>query len=464
MVLAKHKQLHFIGIGGAGMSAIARVALEMGYKVTGSDIKESITTIRLKDMGAKIDLGHKISFIKKAHVVIISTAIPEDDPELQYARQERLTILHRAEMLNVLMEAFPKRVSVAGTHGKTTTSSMVAKVLYDDRQHPTYLVGAELKDLGTNAGLGDGNYFVAESDESDGSFLHLTPNIAIITNIEADHLDYYKDEESVKAHFKTFLDRVIEKEGYLILNRDNPILAEFGQAYPNQVVWFGFSDEAEVQARNITFNESGTAFELWINGKSKGSVTLKVFGNHNVSNALGVLAFAFKENIALNTAKKSLAGFSGTKRRFQWIGKEDQVDVYDDYGHHPTEILTTLDGIKKSFPTRRLICIFQPHRYTRTRDFIEEFPQSFPSADWTVITEVYSANEPKIEKISGNTIVEKMKAAGQENVLFVAKKGDIPTQILPMLQPNDLVVTMGAGDIYSVGKEILTLLKKRHAG
>lgn len=460
MEISKSKTLHFIGIGGAGMSAIARVALEMGYPVSGSDMKESISTIRLKDLGATIFIGHKPIHLRKADVVVVSTAIPEDNPEYQFAKQEKMQVIRRAEMLDVLMQYFETRVSIAGTHGKTTTSSMISKALADLGKKPTFLVGADLKDLGGNAGLGLGKYFIAESDESDGSFLHLHPNVGIVTNVEADHLDFYKDFDNIKTHFKQFMDGVIDRNGYLVLNKDDEVLAKIGESYGDKVIWFGIKTPADVAATEISHSQNGTRFKVAIMGKVAGEVQLSVFGMHNVSNALALIAFGFKEGLSLEKVAQSLFGFSGAKRRFQLIGSENGIDVYDDYGHHPTEIATTLDGARKSFPDKRIICIFQPHRYTRTRDLLESFPGSFQFADIAVITEVYSANEEKIDKISGKLISDRIQEQGHSEAFFVSKKSDIPKMLLEILRPNDLVITMGAGDIHSVAKELISQLKK----
>jgi len=461
--ISTHKTLHFIGIGGAGMSAIAKVAIESGYKVSGSDLKESITTIRLKEMGAKIFIGQKYANLKQADIVIVSTAIGQDNPEYKYAIDEKLPILRRAEMLDELMKRFEKRISIAGTHGKTTTSTMVAKALVDSQKKPTYLIGADSRDLGGNAALGTGDYFVAESDESDGSFLALHPNIGVVTNIEADHLDYYKDLENIKKHFDEFMAGVISRDGYLIINGDDPIVTEIAAKYQERCITFGLEKPCDVMATKIAFSEEGARFNVKIKGKDKGEVYLQVFGNHNIANALVVFALALKEALPLDLVKKSLFEFSGAKRRFQWIGSENNINVYDDYGHHPTEIFTTLEGMRKSFPDRRIICIFQPHRYTRTRDLLESFPDAFQFADITFITEVYSANEEKIPKISGRLIVKRIKEKFDSDVRFVSKKSDVPKLLLPALRPGDMVITMGAGDIHTVAKELSAQLKKLYS-
>ncbi len=462
MGLNKKKVIHFIGIGGSGMSAIARILLEMGFKVSGSDLKESITTIRLKDFGATLFYGHQPENLRRADMVVVSTAISKDNPEYAYAVSEKIPMVHRAQMLGLVMKKFGQKISVCGTHGKTTTSSMATRLLAFADKTPTYVVGADLNDYGTNAQLGDMGYFVAESDESDGSFLHLEPNIALFTNLEAEHMDYYKTWANVVRHFTQFMEGVTSRGGYLVINADDTALSQIsGQFPPRQVKRYGIDESAPVRATDIRFNPDGTHFSLWIDGNSVGDVYLKVHGRHNVYNALATITMGLNEGISIDTIKKSMFNFTGTKRRFQHIGTVDSISVFDDYGHHPTEIKTTLDGAKHSL-NRRVVCIFQPHRYTRTRDLLEVFPASFDSASTVVITEVYSANEQKIVGISGQLIVDKMKERGFKDVMFIANKSLVASTILPMLQPEDVVITMGAGDISSVGKELIAQLKTHH--
>ncbi len=456
--LSLHKTLHFIGIGGAGMSPIAHVALQKGYKVSGSDLKESIHTIRLKDLGAEIFFGQKSANLRKADVVIVSSAISEDNPELMYAKQEKIPLLKRAEMLDLLMAHDSKKICVAGTHGKTTTSSMITKMIDACGKTPTFIIGAELKDFGRSATLGSGDYFVAEADESDGSFLSLHPNIGVITNIEADHLDYYKEFHNIQDHFQRFMEGVISRNGYLVLNHDDPTLKMLGESFA-QTHYFSIETAASVMAKNIIQEPEGTRFTLFIDGADHGDVYLQVYGKHNVYNALAAITVGIAEKLPLDCIKKGLFGFSGTKRRFQLIGKVQDIQIYDDYAHHPTEIKVTLEGAKLSLK-QRLICIFQPHRYTRTRDLLETFPDAFGHADEIFITEVYSANEKKISHISGKNIVDKMIEKHAASAHFIPKKSDIASAVLKILKPGDVVVTMGAGDIHTVAKELLSQLKK----
>jgi len=453
------KTIHFVGIGGSGMSAIAKVALEKGYKVTGSDLKESISTLKLKELGAKIFRGHKPENVREAGVVVVSTAIQDNNPEIAQAKLNRLPILRRAEMLNHLMNDFDRRISVCGTHGKTTTSSMITKMLETANKTPTFLIGAELNNFGSNAALGSGHYFVAESDESDGSFLCLSPNVSVVTNIESDHMDYFKDFDDVKDHFYKFMQGTLDRDGYLVLNVDDTVLKQWVSPAPDRVITVGINQDANIMASDLTPSEEGIRFKLKVDKKDKGDVFLKVFGTHNVYNALCAIAVGLKENIPLEVIKEGLFGFLGTKRRFQLIGEVKGIQVYDDYGHHPTEIKVTLESTKASFK-KRVICIFQPHRYTRTRDLLESFPDAFDAADHVIITEIYSANERKIDRLSGKHIVERMKEKGHPSVQFIAKKSDIATLLIPQLNAGDIVLTMGAGDIHSVSKELVNQLKK----
>jgi len=461
MDISQNKVIHFIGIGGAGMSAIAKIVLSMGYSVSGSDIKESKNTLRLNDMGATIFIGQDGSNLRKADVVVVSTAISNENPEYAHAVQEKMPVYHRAEMLNWLMEKFSKRVAVAGTHGKTTTTAMLTRILEGCGANPTYLIGADLVDFGGNASLGSGEYFVAESDESDGSFLNLNPNIAIITNMEAEHMSYYQSEERLIEHFSSFLHKVGDVGGALVVNRDDESLWDLVcRLNLDNVISFGTAGQGDVVASDIELHSEGSSFMLTINGNDFGEVRLQTMGRHNIENALAAIAVAHLERQDIDCIKKGLHSFKGASRRFQLIGEFKGVSIYDDYGHHPTEIKATLDGIKESLG-RRLVCVFQPHRYSRTKDFLEEFPLSFDSADEVVITEVFSANESKIDGISGEVIVEKMDHSRFDKVHFVAHKSEVSRRLIPELRSGDVVVTMGAGDIHTVGKDLLSQLKVR---
>lgn len=457
--ISKNKTIHFIGIGGCGMSAIAKILLEQGYKVSGSDLKETITTIRLRDYGATIYIGHQAAHLRHAHIIVYSSAIPKDNPELATARHEKMVIYHRSDMLNFLMQSHTKRIAVTGTHGKTTTTSLINRILQYAQKKPTYVIGGEMQDYGDNAALGDQEYFVCEADESDGSFLQLCPNIAVINNIEAEHMDYFKRFDNVIRHFKQLTDNVFQNNGYIIANADDPHIAKLMQTYQKErVFYYSIQAESDLMAKEIKYNDQGVKFNVFYHGKDHGEVYLQIFGIHNVYNALAAIRLGLEEGLTLDNIKQGLYHFHGAKRRFHLIGEQNQIKIYDDYGHHPTEIKVTLEAIKQSFPNR-LICIFQPHRYTRTRDLLEQFPDAFMHADRTIITEVYSANEKAIKGISGELIVEKMKARDYKQVAFIPNKSEIAHVLIPELKPGDLVITMGAGDIHTVAKEILSRLK-----
>jgi len=412
-----NKTLHFIGIGGSGMSPIARIFLQKGFRVTGSDLKENWNTLTLKEEGAKIYFGHHPSNLREAHVVVVSTAIPQDNVEYQAAKDRLLPLIRRAEALDILMNHYSKKIAIAGTHGKTTTTSMITRVLEANQKTPTYLIGSELMDYGGHSGLGNGEYIVAESDESDGSFLCLHPNIAVVTNIEAEHMEYFKNMENTRVHFRTFMESVLNTRGYVIVNKDDKEILSLAESFPvDQVHYFSIKQESPVMAKGLRETETGIVFKLLVNGCEEGEVDLKVYGQHNVYNALAAIAFGLRENLELDRIKKGLSQFLGTKRRFQLIGQHNTISIFDDYGHHPTEIKTTLEAAKKSF-NKRIICIFQPHRYTRTRDLLEWFPHSFSFADKVVITEIYSAHEPKIDGISGKIIVSPL-AGGLSSPYF----------------------------------------------
>ncbi len=451
---SKYKTFHFIGIGGIGMSAIARILLEKNYRVTGSDLKESVTTLRLKELGGTIFLGHSESNLRLADIVVVSSAVDEDNEELKKARDERLPVVSRAEMLQFVISSFKKSIAVAGTHGKTTTSSFIVSILELAKHYPTYLIGGELLDFGSNAALGEGPYLVAEADESDGSFLELQPQHAVLTNLEPEHMEYFKTEERLNTHFKRFMSGVIDRGGYLVVNNDDPRLMAIASAFPEEhYVTIGIENSATIMAEDIQYIEGGVQYTLLIRGELQGQVQCRVMGRHNVYNSLAAIGVALQEGVSIDIIKKGLFRFSGTKRRFQFVGERRGIAIYDDYAHHPTEIKTTLEGMKKGYDAR-IVCIFQPHRYSRTRDLLELFPAAFNDADIVIITDIYSAHEEKISGLSGEFITQKMDKSIFEKVLFIPKKSAITRTILPFLEEGDMVVTMGAGDIYTVGKEL----------
>lgn len=457
--LDKEKLIHFIGVGGCGMSGIAYVLHKMGYLVSGSDEKESLYSIRLKNEGVKIFYGHDEAHLRQAHAVVVSSAIKPGNPEYDGAFLMRLPVLRRAKMLGQVMSQFPCQIAVTGTHGKTTTSAMVTKVLTEGGRNPSFIIGSDLADFGSNAGLVGLETMVVESDESDGSFLDIEPNVGVITNIEDDHMDYFKTFENIMSHMATFCIGILDREGYIVLNADDPHTEDLKSRLGglNRILTFGCKNQADYTASKIEYLPAGVSFEAHKKGVSQGRITLKCLGHHNVENALAAWAVADQEGLAFEVVAAGLAKFSGTKRRFQKLGEAQGVMVYDDYGHHPTEIKTTLEGIKASIPSGRLICAFQPHRYTRTQDQWKAYFSCFDAADITVLTDIYSAGEPLIPGVLTEKLVEEMNAEGR-SVLYCQKKSDIPGLLMPMLKPGDLVLMMGAGDINTVGKELVARL------
>ena len=457
--LPKSKTIHFIGIGGAGMSPIAKILIESGYTVTGSDLKESVNTIRLKDLGAEIYIKHQSQNTRKADIVVISGAIPESNPELMKAREDKVPVLVRAEMLAAIMNDFPKQIAVTGTHGKTTTSSMITRMLDTINKHPTFVIGSEMLDYGTSAKLNGNEYIVVESDESDGSFLCINPNIGVINNIEAEHMDFYKTWENLCEHFKTFMDKIIKNKGYLIVNNDDETLMSLVKDYsPPSTIAYGIKNDAPIMAKNIKHLKTGVSYSLFIDGKKEGQVNLSVQGIHNVYNSLAAISIGLCENASLDLCIEGLNQFTGTKRRLQLIGQRDNVTIYDDYAHHPTEIALTLDGIKKSLK-KPVTCIFQPHRYTRTQHLCSEFAEALTIADTIIVTEIFASNDPKIEGVSGKNIVDLIKKNSEKNAVFIEKKSNVPPYIVDELNKHTIIVTMCAGDIHTVGKEIIKRLQ-----
>ncbi|MFC1616918.1 UDP-N-acetylmuramate--L-alanine ligase [Candidatus Margulisiibacteriota bacterium] len=462
-LINKNRTIHFIGIGGSGMSAIARILLERGYKVVGSDLKESINTVRLKGFGAKIYYEQSAANLREAGLVVVSTAIKKDNPELLKAKDMGIAILRRAEMLSYLMNKFTKKISIAGTHGKTTTTSMITKILTSAKKEPTYLIGADMNEYNGNAALGKGDYFIAESDESDGSFLCLEPNIGVITNIEAEHMNYYGDLKNLLGHFQAFIDGILMRDGYLVVNIDDPNVLGLIKDIPKEkVVTFSFNKDsnAHIIAKDLGFSTSGSSFTL-MHRKGSQELKLRVYGKHNIANALAAIGVAMKENVPLGTICESLAKFSGTRRRFQFMGEVEGIKVFDDYAHHPTEIAATLEGAKKHLK-KRIICIFQPHRYTRTINLADEYVHAFKHADIAILTEIYAANEINSKNISAKMIINKMKKKEINNISFIPIKSKIAAELIKDLKKNDVVITMGAGDIHTVAKEIIVRLKQRN--
>ncbi len=453
------RRIHFVGIGGIGMSGIAEVLLNLGYRVSGSDLVLSETTQRLAALGAQIAYGHSREHITpEIAAVVISSAVKYANPEVIRAKELRIPVIPRAEMLAELMR-LKYGIAVAGTHGKTTTTSLIAEICAQAGLDPTLVVGGKLKALGSNARLGQGSLLIAEADESDGTFLLLTPTLAVVTNIDPEHLDHYGSMERVEAAYLEFINRV-PFYGAAILCLDSLRVRALMGAARKRVVTYGLSPEADFYAREITLSGLSTGFEVWQGKECLGWVTLSLPGRHQALNALAAVAVAEELHIPFTTVQKALGSFAGIHRRFEIKGEALGIRVVDDYGHHPEEIRATLRAAREGFQ-QRLVVLFQPHRYTRTRDLLEDFLSAFDEADLVLITEIYPADEEAIEGVSGQKLYQALKKRGHLEVHFVGTREELPQAALPLLKPGDLVLTLGAGDIYRAGEDLLKLLQQK---
>ena len=454
--------IHFVGIGGSGMSGIAEVLLNLGYKVTGSDLKASAVTARLEELGARIAIGHRAENADGADVVVTSTAVAPGNPEVDAALARRVPVVPRAEMLGELMR-FRQSIAVAGTHGKTTTTSLVASILAEGGEDPTFVIGGRLKSAGSNARLGAGRYLVAEADESDASFLHLQPIIAIVTNIDNDHLGTHGgDFARLCDSFVSFLHN-LPFYGLAVLCQDDEQLQGILPRISRPVVTYGLGAGADVRASDIRRERSRTLFAVTRPGKAEAlSVVLNMAGLHNVRNSLAAIAVATELEIGDAAIVRALAAFQGIDRRMQLVGEvataAGHVTIVDDYGHHPTEIAATLDALRQAWPDRRLVLAFQPHRYTRTRDLLDDFATVLSGFDALLVTEVYAAGEAPIKGADGRAICRAIRSRGKLEPVFVQRVESLGTALRDVLQDGDVVVTMGAGHIGAVAHGLLTKL------
>lgn len=453
------EHIHFIGIGGYGMSAIARVMLEMGYRVTGSDVVHQELTEKLVANGAHVYLGHQANHVRGADVVVYSTAIASDDVELLAAQELNIPVLHRSQMLARLMHE-RKGIAVAGAHGKTTTSSMIALVMEYCKLDPTYIIGGEIMNVGSNAKAGRGEYVVAEADESDGSFLAYHPLLAIVTNIEADHLENYDgDFEKLKSAYAQFLSQVVPG-GKAIICLDDPHLAKMSSTQQSDVITFGIESEAQYRASHIQLGDRRISFEVDHHGVNLGRLQLAVPGRHNVYNALATLIVCLEAGLSFAQVADAIQQYKGTKRRFQVIGDIDDMLIIDDYAHHPTEIKTTITAAKAT--GKRIIAVFQPQRYSRTFFLLEQFSRAFKEADEVIITDIYSpAGEVEIEGVSAAKLVELIRQNSNPNVSHIAAKEEVTEHLADHMNAGDLVLTMGAGDIWKVAADLNETLQAR---
>ncbi len=445
-----------MGIGGIGMSGIAEVLISSGFEVSGSDMRASETTDRLAALGAKIHVGHAAEHVEGVDVVVYSTAIPRENPELVHARRSSIPVIRRAEMLAELMR-LKDGIAIAGSHGKTTTTSLVATVLREAKLDPTVVIGGKLNALGTSAARGQGELLLAEADESDGSFLHLTPVIAVITNIDAEHLDHYGTHERVKEAFAEFANRV-PFYGVVIACLDHPHVQDILPRIEKRTVTYGLSAQADFRAKDPEVVGLTTTFTLVIRGEDVGPVSVRMPGIHNVLNTLAVIAVADELMVPLDVTREALAGFGGVHRRFTVLGEHDGVIVVDDYGHHPSEVQATLDAAQRAYG-RRLVVAFQPHRYSRTHHLFDELTRAFNRADVLLLTDVYAAGEAPIEGATSGSLADAIRLHGHRDVTHVGSREAALGALLERVQPGDVVITLGAGDITKVGPALLEAMR-----
>ncbi len=453
------KRIHFIGIGGIGMSGIAEVLGNLGFVVTGSDLKKSKNTDRLEAMGMKISASHAAENVGDAQVVVYSSAVKPDNPEVVLAKEKGIPVIPRAEMLAELMTLKPYAVAIAGTHGKTSTTSMVATLLVHAGVDPTTVVGGVVDTLGSNAKLGASEWFVTEADESDRSFLMLYPTIAVVTNIDKEHMESYKGMADVVQCFTDFVNKV-PFFGAAIICLDDPNVQLIIPNIKRRRVTYGLTAQADISAHNIRYNDSfGSTFTVWRGAEILGEISLPVPGKHNVYNALAATAVALELEIPFDKIAEAFATFKNANRRFQFKGEENNITVVDDYGHHPTEILATLSAAKNSSGGRRTVVVFQPHRFSRTQELMDEFALAFNNADVLYVLDIYAASETPIDGITAEVLTENIRKYGHKNANYIGDVDTAAPKVVSNLQPGDLVITLGAGSVTKLSDEILEQLR-----
>ncbi len=455
--------IHFVGIGGSGMSGIAEVLLNLGYAVQGSDLKASATTRRLESLGARVLIGHDAGHVANADVVVVSSAINTENPEVAQALAQRIPVVKRAEMLGELMR-FRYSIAVAGTHGKTTTTSLVASVLAEGGEDPTFVIGGRLKSADTNARLGAGRYLVAEADESDASFMHLQPMIAIVTNVDADHLGTHGgDFDKLKQSFVEFLHN-LPFYGLAVVCVDDPEAAGLIPQIARPYLTYGFDEHADVHAANVVRHGGQSTFDvLRPGGREPLTVTLNLPGRHNILNALAAIAVATELEIDDGAIQRALASFQGIDRRLQVLGDvavdSGRVTLVDDYGHHPTEVAATLEAARQGWPDRRLVLVFQPHRYSRTRDLLDDFAQVLSTADALVVAEVYPAGEAPIAGADAKALCRAIRSRGRVEPVLLKSLEELPQSLAGILRDGNVVLTMGAGSIGAAAHDLPQALR-----
>lgn len=454
----RYQRIHFVGIGGIGMSGIAELLLNLGYQVSGSDLKETDITRRLAGLGAMIYTGHQAEHVVGADVVVLSSAIDEENPEVKGARElGKVPVIRRAEMLAELMR-LKYSVLVAGAHGKTTTTSMVATVLARGGLDPTVVIGGKLNAWGTNAKLGNGDFLVAEADESDGTFLLLSPTIAVVTNIDLEHLDFYRDLEHIQQTFLEFINKIpFYGQAVLCLEDENiqSILPRIGKRFTT----YGFSSQADFQAKDLKTNGLSTIYRAFHHGEEIGEIEIPIPGRHNVLNSLAAVAVAHELELDRAAVQAGLRDMTGVQRRFQIKGEARGVLVLDDYGHHPTEIRAVLETLANCYPDRRRIVVFQPHRYSRTQALMDQFSRCFYHSDVLVLTEIYAASEKPLPGVSGSRLLQQIAAHGHHDLHFCETIDDMVDLLASMVETGDVVITLGAGNIWQTGEILLHRLE-----
>ena len=453
MFRGKVRQIHFVGIGGIGMSGIAEVLLNLGYQITGSDMKVGASVKRLRKLGATVHIGHREENLGDSDVLVKSTAVGMDNPEVQAALDAHVPVIRRAEMLAELMR-MKHGVAIAGTHGKTTTTSMLATVVAEAGLDPTVVIGGRLNAIGTNARLGRGDWLVAEADESDGSFLHLDPTVAIVTNIDPEHLEHYGSMSSLVETFVTFANKV-PFYGFAVVCLDHPVVQDILPQLRRRVVTYGLNRQADFRAENLRFEGLNAYFDVFKGEERLGEMVLEMPGTHNVQNALATIAAAMEMDIAFDVVVRGVAAFAGVERRFTVRGEHQGAIIVDDYAHHPVEIQATLDGAVAGFPERRIIAVFQPHRYSRVKDLQADFCRCFNRADHVVVCPVYAAGETPIEGVDHHSLLDGIKRHGHRSVVAVESLEEAVQHIRKELGDNDLVVTLGAGNVNQICSDLL---------
>ena len=450
------KQIHFVGIGGVGMAGIAEVCLNLGYQVSGSDIRENITITRLKSLGAQIQIGHDASYVKTSDVVVVSTAIGKENPEVSYAREMRIPVIPRAAMLAELMR-MRFGIAIAGTHGKTTTTSLVASILTQGGLDPTFVIGGKLNQVDANARLGSSQYLIAEADESDASFLHLSPMMSVVTNIDEDHMETYQgDYQQLENTFIEFVHR-LPFYGIAVLCVDDPNIQAIIPKLSRKIYTYGFSEGADVRGTDIKAKGLQMQFTVEANDAPQFEVVLNQPGRHNVLNALAAITIALELDVSVQDIQAALADFGGVGRRFEvypnrLIGNK-AVTVVDDYGHHPTELAATLKTAREAFPDKRLVLVFQPHRYSRTRDLFDDFVQVLMEPDLLVLMDVYAAGEAPLTAFDSKALLQSLRLLGRKESVHVEDRQQLDDVMPNLLIENDVVLVMGAGDVGQISKD-----------